>query len=245
MKMMRKIFSKDFRITVFSIGWWFYVALTVLGLLTVTKYGNTLPDQQSRLKLVLYLSIIELIILRIYKYSLRYTRSSYNYWNELPCYLCNQSTILCIIASITDNRHIMAFCIIIGTLGAILAYVMPDSYNRDQAFYSLQALGFYGYHGLIIITCLSFRTLRLYESDLRDSLWVMLTIFLLAVIAHIINYILRKTGLNKESNYVYTYHTDNIGILNKLYSLIPMKLFYLIPIMPVFGLLAFVILLII
>ena len=234
--------SKEFRIKVFGAGWWFYAVLTALGLFLLTFFGRKLP-YEGRLRLILVLSIIELIILRIYKFSLKHIRSSYNYFNELPCYLCNQSTLLCIIAAATGNRHIMAFCIIIGTLGAILAFVMPDSYNKDQLFYSAQAVGFYGYHGLLIMTCLSFYTLKVYEPDLKDALWNMLMIFVLASIAHLVNYIFRKTGLNPESNYVFTYHPDNI-ILEKLYGLFPVKLLYMLPIMPAFGLLSFLMLLI-
>ena len=234
--------SKDFRIKVFGAGWWFYVVLTALGLFLLTTFGKGLTYEE-RLKLIFILSIIELIILRIYKFSLKGIRSNYNYFNELPCYLCNQSTLLCIIASYTGNQHIMAFCIIVGTLGATLAFVMPDSYNKDQLFYSKQAFGFYGYHGLLIITCLSFYTLKVYAPDLRDALWNMLMIFVLAVIAHVVNYVLRKTDLNPESNYVFTYHPDNF-ILEKLYTLLPVKLLYMLPIMPAFGLISFLLLLI-
>ena len=236
MLLMNHYFSKEFRIRVFGAGWWFYVLLTSLGLFLVTFFGRKLPYEE-RLRLILILSIIELIILRLYKFSLKDIRSNYNYFNELPCYLCNQSTILCIIAALANDKHLMAFCIIIGTLGAVLAFVMPDSYNNDQLFYSKQAIGFYGYHGLLIITCLSFYTLKVYEPDLKDALWNMFMIFLLASIAHVINFILRKSGLNKESNYIFTYHPDNI-ILEKLYALFPVKLLYLLPIMPVFGLIS-------
>ncbi len=245
MTLMKKrcpFLSKEFRITVFGAGWWFYVVLTGLGLFVLTVLGNGLPEQ-SRLRLILALSIIELVVLRIYKFSLKDIRSDYNYFNELPCYLCNQSTILCILAALTGSRHLMAFCIILGTLGAILAYVMPDSYNNDQLFYSKQAVGFYGYHGLLIITCLSFYTLKVYAPDPKDALWNMLLLFLLALIAHLINYTLRKSGLNPIANYVFTYDPDNI-VFEKLYALFPVRLLYLLPIVPFSGLISLAILLI-
>ncbi|MBQ6560580.1 MAG: YwaF family protein [Erysipelotrichaceae bacterium] len=243
MKQKVSFFSKEFRISVFGAGWWFYVLLTALGLLVLTVIGNKMPDAKDRLRLILIMSIIELIVLRLYKFSLKGIRSNYNYFNELPCYLCNQSTLLCIIAALTNDQHLMAFCIIIGTFGAILAFVMPDSYNKDQLFYSKQAVGFYGYHGLLIATCLSFYALKVYIPNLKDAFWNMFLIFLLATVAHVVNYVLRRTGLNPEANYVFTYDPDNV-ILKKFYSLIPIKLLYLLPIMPIFGLISFVILLI-
>ena len=120
-----------------------YVVLTFLLLAVVTAAGNT-RSMDERYRLVLGLSIAELLILRLYKFSLKNIREDYNYYNELPCYLCNQSTLLCILASVTRSIPVMAFCVSIGTLGAVLAYVMPDSYNRDQLVFSKQAYGFYG-----------------------------------------------------------------------------------------------------
>ncbi len=223
---------KEARIRVFNRWWWFYVILTAAVLLLVTVSGKNL-NEDSRYRLVLILSIIELVILRIYKFSLKNIRSDYNYFNELPCYLCNQATLLCIIAAITRNISIMAYCVSIGTLGAILAFVMPDSYNRDQLVFSRQAYGFYGYHGLLIVTCLSFYTLNLYVPALKDCIWAGIYTIVLAVIAHIINIIMVKTGLNPKSNYVFTMYPDNI-VMQTLYDRFPVRLLYMLPIPVVF-----------
>ena len=70
MKQKVSFFSKEFRIRVFGAGWWFYVLLTGLGLFVLTVLGKRLPDPKDRLKLILVLSFIELIILRLYQFSL-------------------------------------------------------------------------------------------------------------------------------------------------------------------------------
>ena len=235
--------KKELRIKVFGAGWWFYVVLTLTGLFLLSCFGNRIPSEEGRYKLVLYLSIIELIILRLYKFSLKDIREDYNYFNELPCYLCNQATLLCILAAIIHDRGIMAYCVSIGTLGALLALLMPDRYNRDQLFFSKQAFGFYGYHGLLIISCLSFYVLHLYDPEPLDALYPMLYTFLLAVLAHAINLILIKTGLNPKSNYVFTCYPDNV-IMQKLHDLWPVRLFYMLPILPVFGLYSLILFLI-
>ena len=221
------------RIKVFNLWWWMYVVLTFFVLCIVTAAGNTL-DTDSRFHLVLALSIAELIILRLYKLSLKTIREDYNYYNELPCYLCNQSTLMCILGAVTRNHSVMAYCVSVGTLGAVLAYVMPDSYNRDQRVFSKQAYGFYGYHGLLIVTCLSFYTLRLYEPALRDCVWGPVWTLILAGIAHLINTYLRKKELNKRANYVYTYGPENI-ILQKMWNIFPVKLWYMLPVLPIFA----------
>ena len=237
---MKKVFSKDFKIKTFGIGWWFYILLTILGLFIVTKVGNKY-DLDTRKNIVMYLSVIELIILRVYKFSLRYAEYEYNYFNELPCFLCNQSTFLCILAAYLNNQTIMSFCLTVGALGAFLALLMPDKMYIDLPFYSGQAIGFYGYHSLLVVTCISFYTLGLYEAKPKDSLWIMLMLFLLTCFAHLINSVLRKSNLNPKANYIFTYDPDNF-ILEKLYERFPYKLFYMLPVLPLFGLCAFVIL---
>ena len=224
--------KKEARIRVFNRWWWFYVALTVCVLILVTLTGRQL-GLQARYRLVLTVSIIELVILRIYKFSLRKIRADYNYFNELPCYLCNQATLLCIVTAMTHSVSIMAYCVSIGTLGAILAFLMPDGYNRDQLVFSRQAYGFYGYHGLLIVTCLSFYTLNLYVPALKDCIWAGIYTALLAIIAHIINIIMVKTGLNPKSNYVFTMYPDNV-VMQALYDRFPVRLFYMLPIPVVF-----------
>ena len=226
------------RIKVFGAGWWFYMILMFLTLGLVTYAGKDLPFERKRLYL-LGISITEYLILRLYKFALKDIRDDSNYYNELPCYLCNQSTILCIIGCQTLNRIFMSYCVSVGTLGALLALTMPDRYNRDQILFSKQAFGFYGYHGLLVVTCLAFYTLGLYDPRPIDAIWPMLMTFVLACIAHLINMFLRKTGLNPISNYVFTYDPDN-AIFGMLYKWWPVPLFYLIPVLPVFGLISLI-----
>lgn len=237
---MKKIFNKDFKIKTFGIGWWFYILLTILALFIVTKVGNKY-DLDTRRNIVMYLSIIELIVLRLYKFSLRYARYEYNFFNELPCYLCNQSTILCIVAAYLNNQVLMSYCLTAGTVGAFLALFMPDKMYIDLPFYSGQAIGFYGYHSLLVVTCLSFYTLGLYEVRLKDSLWVTFIVFILACFAHVLNYVLRKTNLCPNANYIFTYYPDNF-ILEKFYEWFPCKLFYMLPAIPIIGVISFIIL---
>lgn len=229
---------RNIRIKVFNIGWWFYVVLTILFLFLITLLSSGM-DRDTKLKMILYLSIFEYILLRFYKYSLMDIRDDYNWYNEWPCYLCNQSTLLCILSALIDHQGIMSYCVTVGTIGALLAIFMPDRYNRDQLLFSRQAFGFYGYHGMLVVTCLSFYTTGVYEPRPIHALWGMGVTFVLAVIAHIINVILRKSGLNPKANYVYTCEPDNF-IFEKLYKIVPIRLVYLIPVMLGFGMISYI-----
>ena len=218
--------KKDLRITVFSAGWWFYVILASLGLIIFTLLFSNTPDS-TKLTAIGVLSIVEFVILIIYKLSLRYIRSNYNFFNELPFYLCNLSTIICIITAFYPRDYLMGYCVSCGFLGALLAFLMPDGPNKNQLFFNPQAFGFYGYHSLLIITSLSFYTLNLYEPDNSHIKYIVLIMFLLTLLAHIVNWILRKTGLNPNSNYIFTYVPDN-PVLNFFHKIIPFRFVYLL-----------------
>ena len=241
MKLWYRLFPKDLKITTFSRGWWFYVIMTIISLILFTLYGNNL-SLENRPTLILITSIIEYIILRAYKLYMIRTDAEYHYFNDLPCYLCNQSTILCIIASLTGNSHLMAFCIIPGCIGSMLAFTFPDQALVDKPFYSIQTLGFYGYHSLLVVTCLSFYTLGLYKPDLTDALWNMAIMLLLGTFTHFVNVLLIKTDLNPISNYSFTIHPTN-GFTQMLYNLYPKQFFYMLPCIPIIGALSFTILL--
>ncbi|MBP5279623.1 MAG: YwaF family protein [Erysipelotrichaceae bacterium] len=243
MKLFYRIFPKDLNVSTLNKAWWFYIVLTILGTLVFTAYGNTL-SVDDRYRFVLITSILEFIFLRFYKFYLIHVREDYFYFDNLPCFLCNQSTILCIIAALTRNNHLMAFCIVMGTAGSLLAFFFPDPCIANQPFYSFQTFGFYAYHALLIVTCLSFWTLGLYKPDLTDALWNMLILFLLAFLDHWINVILIRTGLNPKANYNFTINPDN-GFLKLLYKYFPVKLYYMLPCLPMIGLVTLLFVLII
>ncbi|MBR4471009.1 MAG: YwaF family protein [Erysipelotrichaceae bacterium] len=241
MKLWKKLFPKDLTVSLFNAGWWLHVILTVLGLFLFTLYGNHLPIEE-RLHYIFVTSVIEYIILRLYKFYLIRVRDDYPYFDNLPCFLCNQSTILCIIASLTNNTHLMSFCICVGSFGSILAFLFPDKIIQNQPFFGVQTLGFYGYHGLLIITCLSFYTLGLYRPVLTDGIWNTLLLFVHGVITHIVNVTLIKTGLDPIANYSFTIRPDN-AFLEKLYHICPRQFFYILPVLLISAAISFVILL--
>ena len=243
MKLLYKLFPRDIKVSTFNRAWWFYIICSLLGVIVFTLCGNGLSTD-GKFTLILITSIFELVFLRVYKLVLIHKRDDYFYFNDLPCYLCNQSTFLCIIAALTRNSHLMAFCIILGTGGSLLAFLFPDAMLANQPFYSFQTFGFYFYHALLIVTCLSFYTLGLYKPDLMDALWNMVMLFFLGTFDHILNLILIKSGINKNANYNFTMVPDN-GFLKILYKYVPKQFYYMLLCIPIAGLLSLIVLLII
>lgn len=236
--MLKRI--KNAKINVFSFGWWLYILSAIIFMIVLYNLKDKY-DYDTKRRFILILSIIEFIILRIYKRSLKSVYDKYNYFNELPCYLCNVSTMLCIVAALTNNSIIMSFCTTIGFFGSLLALIMPDKYYIDQYLFSRQALGFYGYHCLLLVTCLGFYLLGLYKPDPKDALWAMAILFVVTCITHVVNVVLRNTGLNPTCNYTFTCEPDN-DVLKFFYKMLPVKLFYLLPILFIMGLLAYIML---
>ena len=220
--------KEKYIVKTFSALWWFWVAIAALLTYLLTKWTNMQESEEKKRILILSVSIFEFVYLLIYKISLKDIRENYNFLNELPCYLCNQSTILCIIAAVRPYPALMGYLTSVGLFGAALAFLMPDGPNQNLPFFSKQTLGFYGYHCLLVATCLSFFTSGLYTPQYSDIPWFILIIFILIVIAHLLNFIMRQSNLNPHSNFIFTYSPDN-PVLNALYKRFPVRLFYLVP----------------
>ena len=215
----------------------------ILLVIVVALIGNKL-DIKDRNTLLLGYSIFLYITLRIYKFCLRYCEGfEYNYWNELVCYICSQSSIMCLLGCIFKSQTIMAYCVTVGSVGALLALIMPEEYFENSKPFSLAAIGFFGWHSLLIVGCVSFFTLGLYTPELKDCLPATLWLLVLTMISHLTNIFLRKTKIFKEANYANTYIPENV-IFTKLYKKIPIPFVYLLPLTPAFGLVSFIIIVI-
>ena len=90
---------KDAEISRFNAGWWFYFFFSLLLLFFFSAIAKDLPSEK-KYHWILALSIFNYLYLRLYKFSLKNIRPNYNYYNELPCYLCNQTSILSIFTAL-------------------------------------------------------------------------------------------------------------------------------------------------
>ena len=224
---VRKPDNKKLRIDPFTWGWWLYLGITVLLIVLMTIFLKNKP-RSVRLTFMFWYSVFQLAYLMVYKYSLRYYRYNFSMWNELPLYLCNLSSIISIIASGFDIHFLQSYCLTLGTAGALLAFLMPDGPNVNLPFFSLNTLGFYGYHAILLATCIGYFTTGLCVPEFREIPLILLTILGCLLLAHIVNTILRKTGILPTANYIFTYRADN-PVLGASYKLLPHRFIYLLP----------------
>lgn len=227
---------KKIRITPFSLPWFGWLTVCAVSLVLMRIFIYPL-DLQIRLNVLMWIGIITIVYLRIYKYGLSFLKGyDYNYFNELPCYLCNLSSFCCIYAAITNNRIFGVYCYSVGFAGALLAFLAPDPSFRDIELFSWKAMGFFGYHTMLVVNCLGFTVLGICQPMLRDVFGVVGITMGLMFLAHGVNFIVRKLKLCENANYVFTYDPGDNGILLYFYKKIPIPAVYLLPLAAHFAL---------
>ncbi len=205
--------------------WWSLITAVILLIIIIKSIFKNSSMETIRIFMIFF-SVFNLIYLFIYKTSLGKVKVyDYNWANELPFYLCNIGSITSLFAAITLNPTLMAFCFVEGSFGALLAYLMPDGGFESVSFFSIMGLGFYGYHGLLMVINMLYVVLGLYVPSFSELIPMLVYNSLILIIVHIINVTLRKT-IHPKANYIYTVEATN-PILKKFYNLLPVKCLYL------------------
>ncbi len=205
---------------------WWSLIMTVILLIIIIKIIFKNSSLETIRIFMIFFSIFNLVYLFIYKTSLSKVKGyDYHWANELPFYLCNIGSITSLFASISLNPTLMAFCFVEGSFGALLAYLMPDGGFESVNFFSIMGLGFYGYHGLLMIINMLYVVLGLYIPSFSEFIPMLIYNSLILIIVHFINVTLRKT-IYPKANYIYTVEATN-PILKKFYNILPVKCIYL------------------
>jgi len=223
--------KKDLRIDSFNPCWWAYLALQ---LVIVWVIAFIFKDQSFEAKRVLLIVIgfISVLYFFFYKYLLWSDPEFQFHWqDELPLQLCNLGTVFSLLGALTNNAFLLGYCCCIAPIGALIAIVMPCKGFTDLPAFSKKSLGFYGHHGLIVVNGLLILLFKMYSPT--HSYTIPMTVFvgILLCISYLINAFVRKKW-NTEANYMFTYDTDNNPVLEMLYKLIPYRLFYTLPLLP-------------
>lgn len=108
-----------------------------------------------------------------------------------------------------------------------MALVFPEAAFTGFSLLIPRMLGFYLTHTLLIVCGLSLALLDFYRPAPREYPRVLGTFLGLALLAHLINTLLRAT-VCPEANYFFTYGAD-ISILNLFWKLIPLPFLYELP----------------
>ena len=214
------------------------ITLCFLLLLTAASlWVRRKSDRTKRLVLVIA-SAVTLIGFFAYKYALSldqdYNRitaamAGFNWWGELPLQLCNINMILIPIAVMTNRRSLMSFCFFLGSLGALMALLMPGNGFAGYSILLPRMLGYYGTHFMVFIGALALATFGLYRPRFRDIPGTLLTILVISFSVFCINLLLRATGLHPKANYFFSVETEGNFLLELFHRWIPFPYLYLMP----------------
>lgn len=164
----------------------------------------------------------------------------FNGWNELPLQPCNVIALLSIPAALSDNRVLKSLCFYGGTVFATMALLMPESNFAEVTLLSVKGLGFYGFHGLVLVLSVSFATLRVYRPRYRDIPAMLAALVVLCALAHGVNLLLRAT-VYPNANFFFTCGLQGNPVLEGLKAVIPVDLIYELPLLLPMGLLCLLI----
>lgn len=214
---------------------WFICAFLAVALMIILTYSLRDKKQNEKDIYVLFLSLFNAIFFLWYR-GIEWIMSDsiqgyeFNIWNELPLHLCNLNIILMPIAIVVKKKFLFCYVFFTASLGSFFALIAPFPPFSNCPIYIPTTFGFVWTHFNLMIISVLYITLGYYKPRLRDSYKIILTFVVVSVSIHLINLLFNK--LVYPTNFFYTMGTENIGLLDVFYKLIPYRFFYLI-----FGLL--------
>lgn len=229
-------------ISVMNGVWWAVIGVFAVGAIVIWRLGRS--GKGDNQKFLTVFSVITLLYLFLYKSLLAmFTDFDFDVWNELPLQPCNLVALLAVPAILLKGRwgHILkCYCFYGGVIFAPVAFLMPVEGFSGVPVLSVNAIGFYGFHGMVLLLSISMATLKIYRPRYRDLPVAVTGLAVTGGIAHLINMILRST-VYSEANYFYTYGLEDNVIVEALRSVIPWDFVYMLPLLLVFlGLCALV-----
>ena len=135
-----------------------------------------------------------------------------------------------ILAAATDWQVLKNFCLCAGIPFAMVALLMPVDGFSQVPLFSVNAIGFYGFHGMVLALSVSFATLGVCRSRLRDIPGTAALLVGLGTAVHGVNVLLRATVFG-GANYFYTFGLEGNVVLEGLWALLPMPLVYELPLL--------------
>ena len=159
----------------------------------------------------------------------------FNWWGELPLQLCNINMLMIPVAVMTKKRPLLGFCFFVGTLGALMALMMPTTGFSGYSLLLPRMLGFFGTHFMIVIEALAIPVFGLYRPKYRDLPLIVLSLVGIAFVIFLIDMLLRWTGLHPHANYFFAVETEGNPVLGLFYKLLPYPFLYLLPCSLILG----------
>lgn len=207
---------------------YFIIVLFFIGLIFLLTKLLKNKTQKTKDTVMLSIGSFNILLFILFKYSVSKCVDDFNIWRELPFHLCNINMILFIFIIIFKNKFIINFSFYIAPLGALMAITFPLPIYINTNIFLFKNIGFYCTHGILIVMGVLLGTLGYIKISYKDIFILLPTMIVLSFSAFLFNiFLYNVTGV--ATNYFYTMYTDNVGLLNFFWSLLPIKYIYLIP----------------
>ena len=228
-------------------GFWYFAPMNALYLtvfalfillLVVASLIVRRCSEKTRRTVLATACLLTIALFFFYKYSLSIDadyhvitadKGGFNWWGELPLYLCNINMIIIPIAVWRKSRPLMSFSFFLAPLGALMALLMPGNGFSGYSLLLPRMIGFFGTHFMIFIEGLALATFGLYRPRFSDLPKMVLTLMAVAAGVFLFNIVLRRTGLHEKANYFYIMETEGNPVLDIFHSWIPLPFLYMLP----------------
>lgn len=195
---------------------------------------------ETRRRFLAEIMVFTFIMFFVYKYCLsideEYSKicaengiGEFSWWKELPLQLCNINLLLIPVAMATMNRSILNFNFFTGTLGALMAILMPSIGFSDCSILLPRMLGYYFTHFMVFTGSLAIMAYGIHTPKFRELPETAVLLLCVAFIVFLLSGLCRRTGLNGYVNYFYTWGPEGNAILELFYSVIPVPYLYEVP----------------
>ena len=191
-------------------------------------------SEQTKRKLLLGMCIFNIAYYVVYKFGLYFGTpglpEDYTFVSllELPFHLCNISLFLVPLGIYRKKDSLVAYAVFVAPLGALMAMTFPcEGFGGLNIFYP-HMLGFYGFHGMLILTGILLVSLGFYKPSFRKIPQMFCFLVSLSLAVFGFNMLLRATT-GVAANYFYTVEPEGISLLELFWSWIPVPYLYMLP----------------
>lgn len=186
-------------------------------------------DEKTKTKALFIIAVFNVILMYADKISeaLLFTKL----WEDtIPLHLCNVLMLLAPFAYYHKKPILYALLFFLAVPSAAAPVITGNSRFVGYGFEYFNILGCFLTHEILFILALMPVVFGLYKPRTKDALKCSALLFIFGALCHGINATLRATNISIESNFLYTFKTDQNVVLETFYTWIPIPFVYLFPI---------------
>ena len=155
--------------------------------------------------------------------------------------VCNFNFILLPLCLIKKNELARQYLFYFSMPCALSTFVTYVSDVENSMWYSVVTLNFWIDHLLVVLVPLLMIAARWMKPQKKYVLWVCLCVLAYFGVCFFANYALNGVSISGPHNHSYTMSPDGIMVLVPLFKLIPIPFIYLLPMLPVCGILFYLV----